>query len=589
MRSVRTQPDEFNPPRSLRGHFTAFAIVLAALLAVSGCARSLVRGPGSTAIAQPLAQLDLPAGDAGTRAAALRIAGEFALQNNDVAGAARDYAEAAQISNDPAIARRAVQLALVDHDAAGVVALLPRWQALGADPRELADARAQLAMLHGDRAEAERQFRILLANGSVDAWKTFAADLLSARDTALAGRILEDIANPNGPIPADARLWVTLSQLAEHLGRHALANRLAEEAVDRFGSPDSVQWAASLKMESGDGAGAEALYAKGIAAHPRDVDLRIGYATLLGSLGKDAEALKVLSRGPQTAATWSARVGFAARAEDEPALRRLYQELQQAPPSERVDSEFLLGQLAELLEHDRQALAWYGQVDPGSRYAFDAQVRSAVLLDKTGQSEQAHALAMRLQQDYADDPDSLRTAFELGAQLYARHGDHARAIAVYDRGLKALPDDPALVYDRGIEYANAGNTDAALADFRTVLKLDPSNVEAMNALGFTLADADRDLPEATELLRKALAEKPDAVAIMDSWGWLQYRLGDLEQARDWLQRAWSKQQDPDIGAHLGEVLWKLGQQQHAREVFARVRKLDPGNPALQRAERALRP
>jgi Flp pilus assembly protein TadD len=173
--------------------------------------------------------------------------------------------------------------------------------------------------------------------------------------------------------------------------------------------------------------------------------------------------------------------------------------------------------------------------------------------------------------------------------LYSQRGDHAGAIAAYDRGLDALPDDPALTYDRGVEEANAGDTDAALRDFRKVLAKNPGNIEAMNALGFTLADAGRDLSEATRLLRKALAAKPDAAAIMDSWGWLQYRLGHLGAAEDYLKRAWAAQQDPDIGVHLAEVLWKLGQHKHAREVFAKVRELDPHNPSLRHAERRLHP
>jgi tetratricopeptide (TPR) repeat protein len=598
---VRTQPDKFKKPepgsshihvpagmKSSRFHFSAFAAALAVLALLGGCAQVPVHGRSGTAPEQPLARLDLPVGSAAGKASALVIAAEFALQNNHVDKAAADYAEAARISNDPAVAKRAMQLALATHDAAGAQKLLDRWQALGADPHDLAAVRAQLAMLRGDRAEAEHQYGLLLASGKLDDWKTFAATLLTARDTALAGRVLEDLATPER-LPANDSIWVALSQLGEHLGRHAFARKLADAAVQRFDAPDSIRWAASLRVTTGDRAGARALYAKGVAAHPRNVELRLGYAALLAEGGKYAEALEILQRGPQTDATWTARVAYAARAKDDAALRALYADLQRAPESQRADNAFLLGQLAELLKHDPQALTWYGEVDPDSPHAFDAQVRSAVLLDKSGRSEQAHALAARLQQDYSDDPDNLRTAYELDAQMYSQHGQHAEAIATYDRALEAMPGDPALVYDRGIEQANAGNTDAALSDFRKVLAQNPDNVEAMNALGFTLADADRDLPEATRLLRKALAAKPDAAAIMDSWGWLQYRLGHLDQAETYLKRAWGQQQDPDIGVHLGEVLWKLGQHQHAREVFGKVRKLDPRNPALLQAERRLKP
>jgi len=601
VRSVRIQPDKYKKldagsthVRMLVGmkpswlHFSAFALILAVAALAAGCAQAPVRGASHMGAKQPLATLDLPAESANGKASALLIAAEFALQGGDAAKATADYVEAAQISNDPAIAKRALQLALVTHDANAAQRMLDRNQELGANAHDLAMARGQLAMSRGDRADAERQFRSVLASGKVEDWKTFAASLLSARDSALAGRVLEDLATPD-KLPADESVWVALSQLGEHLGRHAFARKLADAAVQRFDDTDAIAWAASLRASAGDRDGALALYRKGLAAHPKNTGLRLGYATLLADAGKYDYALQALARGPQTSATWSARVAIAARAKNEGALRQLYAGLQHAPESQQLDNAFLLGQLAELLHHDEQALKWYGQVDPDSQHAFDAQLRSAVLLDKAGQGEQAHALAVQLQQDYADDPESLRTAYELDAQMYAQDGKHAEAIDTYNRGLAALPDDPALIYDRGIEEANAGDTDAALADFRKVLAQNPDNVEAMNALGFTLADTDRDLPEATQLLRKALAAKPDAAAIMDSWGWLQYRLGNLGQAETYLQRAWGRQQDPDIGVHLGEVLWKLGQHDSAREVLGKVRKLDPHNPALKKIERKLHP
>jgi tetratricopeptide (TPR) repeat protein len=603
VRSVRTQPDKFKDKdldpgsshiHALAGmkasclHFSAFALILVVAAMAAGCAQAPLRNASRAAAAQPLATLDLPVEGANGKASALLISAEFALQGGDAGKAIADYAEAAEISSDPAIARRALQLALATHETGVAQRMLDRNQALGASAHDLAMARGQLAMSRGDRAGAEQQFRSVLASGKVEDWTTFAAALLTARDSALAARVLEDLAKP-ADLPADESVWVALSQLGEHLGRHAFARKLADAAAQRFEGAGSIAWAASLRVSAGDRDGALALYRKGLATHPGNPDLRLGYATLLGHAGKYDDALKVLARGPQTSATWSARVAIAARAKNEGALRQLYAGLQRAPESQQLDNAFLLGQLAELLHHDDQALKWYGQVDPDSEHTFDAQLRSAVLLDKAGQREQAHALAVQLQQDYADDPESLRTAYELDAQMYAQDGKHAEAIDTYNRGLAALPDDPVLVYDRGIEEANAGNTDAALSDFRQVLAQNPDNVEAMNALGFTLADMDRDLPEATQLLRKALAAKPDTAAIMDSWGWLQYRLGDLGQAETYLQRAWSQQKDPDIGVHLGEVLWKLGRHDSAREVLGKVRKIDPHNHALKQVERKLHP
>ncbi|MBS0432886.1 MAG: tetratricopeptide repeat protein [Proteobacteria bacterium] len=559
------------------------ASALAALL-LAGCASAPHQSAGRR---QPLATLELPA-QPGDDATAQVLAAEFALQHGDAKTAAGDYAKAASHSDDPEIARRAVELNLAIQDEPGASASLARWQALGATPHDLASARAQVAMLHGDRDKAAREFGILLASGKVDDWKTFGRALLQARDPALAGVLLEQLA-PASKMPVDEGLWVGFSQLGEKLGRHAYARQLADAAVKRFGGTRSLLWSAQMKLAAGDGAAAKALLARALAAHPDDTELRMTYAALLGQDGDNAGAERVLASGKQDAQTWAARVAFAARANDKALLAKLYSQLKRAPEDIRQDSAFLLGQLAELLDRDNEALAWYAQVDGDDEHAFDAQARSAVLLDKAGRHDEAHRRARDLQQDYADDPDQLRRAFELDAELYVKAGDASSAVAVFGRGLHALPDDRDLLYGRGLSEAQAGNTAAAIADFRRVLDQKPDDVDAMNALGYTLADSGQDLTEAAQLLGKALKAKPKDPAIIDSWGWLQYRQGHPDEAARTLQRAWSLSKDADIGVHLGEVLWKLGEREQAQAVFAQVRKIDPSNRQLRATLQRLQP
>jgi predicted Zn-dependent protease len=122
-----------------------------------------------------------------------------------------------------------------------------------------------------------------------------------------------------------------------------------------------------------------------------------------------------------------------------------------------------------------------------------------------------------------------------------------------------------------------------------LLKIKPGDVDASNALGYTLADANRDLPEAERLLSAARAAKPDDPAIADSWGWLQYRMGNLDQAAQALRGVWLVRKDADVGVHLGEVLWKLGHTQDAQRIFDEVRKLDPHSSSLQEALKRLQP
>jgi len=565
-------------------NFKLGAVLVVIALLLAGCAST----PREAAAGkQPLGTLDLPA-QPGENASTLVLAAEFALQHGDAKTASADYAQAATQSDDPKIAQRAVELNLAIQDEQGASSTLARWQALGAPAHELASARAQLAMLHGNRAEAEREFAQSLASGKVDDWKEFGHALLQARDPALAGVLLESLA-PVSKLPADEKLWVAFSQLGEKLGRHAYAQQLADAAVKRFGGAPSLTWAAQMKLTAGDRAGAKALFAHAVAKNPRDTDLRMAYAALLAQDGDDKGAEHVLAAGPQDAQTWAARVAYAARAKDNALLASLYSQLKRAPGDVQQDSAFLLGQLAELLGKDSEALEWYAQVPDDDEHAFDAQARSAVLMDKAGRHDDAHQIARSLQQDYVDDPDSLRRAYELDAELYVRAGNQNAAIEVYDRALHALPDDEELLYGRSLSEAEFGETQKAIDDLRRVLALKPDNVEAMNALGYTLADSDQHLDEATQLLSKALKAKPDEPAIIDSWGWLQYRLGHLDEAEQTLRRAWDKSRDADIGVHLGEVLWKRGKQDQARAVFAQVRKIDPSNKSLHAALERLRP
>ncbi|HET6907689.1 MAG TPA: tetratricopeptide repeat protein [Rhodanobacteraceae bacterium] len=571
----------------LKARPAAVSIAFAGMLLLGGCASAPLQNEAAARAKQPLATLKLPE-QPGQDASALTLAAEFALQHNDIKTAAADYANAAALSNDPKVAQRALELNLALQNQQAVPALIIRWQALGATPRDLAGARAQLAMLEGDRDQAEKQFAILLSSHDPDDWRAFGRALVQARDPALAGVLLEALAPPS-QLPADEKLWVAFSQLGDKLGRHAYAQKLADAAVARFGGESSLLWAAQLKIAAGDRAGAKALFARALEKHRDDTALRLGYAALLAQGGDNIGAEHVLAQGRQDTQTWTARVAYAARANDSKLLGQLYAQLKQAPPDVRDQSAFLLGQLAELLGKNKDALGWYGQVPDDDEHVFEAQVRSAVLMDKSGQHEQAHQLARQLQQDYTDDPDHLRAAFQLDAELYAKNGEDSQAIAAYSRGLQALPDDTELLYGRALSEADGNQTAAAIADLRHLLKLKPDDVEVMNALGYTLADSNQHLDEATQLLSKALAAKPQEPAIIDSWGWLQYRLGHLDEAEKNLRRAWDKSKDADIGVHLGEVLWKRGDTAGAKSVFAKVRKLDPDNKDLRAVVERLNP
>lgn len=559
------------------------------MLGLAGCAPLPPKPTRPPAPAQPMARMTVATPDAEHDLLAQLMAGEMALGRSDLAVASGHYDRAMALSSDPAVAERAALLAIATHDDAAATRALDRWQALGGKPAAMAQARAQLALDRGDTAEARRQLKLLTETRDKDAWRSFARVLVGARDQAQAGQLLEQLATPQR-LPPDPQAWLAMSELADKLGRHAWAQHLADAALARFPHNGEVYaWAARMQAHNGNVPGARKLLKQAIARSPNDVHLRLVYAGMLSEAGDYAAAEKLLDHGPQDVGTYRLRAALAARRNDTKALTALYRQVQQAPASVREHSAYLLGQLAEMLHRGSEALSWYGQVDDDDPHAFDADLRSAVLLQAQGRGAAAHELLGQLQLDYLDQPDQLRQAWQLDAELYLREGNYVQAITAFTRALQVVPNNSGLLYGRGLAYAEAGQVDNAVRDFRAILKQKPDDVDASNALGFTLADANRDLPEAEQLLTRARAARPNDPSIADSWGWLQYRMGDLAQAAQTLRGAWQASKQADIGVHLGEVLWQQGNHAAAEQVFDQVRKLDPHNVNLANTIKRLHP
>jgi tetratricopeptide (TPR) repeat protein len=580
--SVRSGASKFKQVR----HFTAVSLLAFGLCACAGA--PLRPASKATGPAQPLAQLVVATPDADHDVMAQLLAGEMALAHTDLKAASGHYDKAMALSNDPQVAERAAGLAIAVHDNEAAQRALDRWQALGATPAGMAQARAELALNHGDADEARRQLELLTGSGDKDAWRQFGRVLVGARDQAQAARLLETLATPQR-LPSDAQAWLAMSELGDKFGRHAYAVQIADAAVQRFKSAETYAWAAQMKFKDGDREGARALLQKALIKAPKNTQLRLVYAGMLSQAGDYAGASRLLEQGPQNADIYAMRAGLAAHDKNDKALAALYRELQKAAPGIRESSAYLLGQLAEMQHRDAEALAWYDQVGDDDAHAFDADLRSAMLLHGQGKQADAHQLLEQLQMSYLDQPTQLRQAWQLDAELYLREQNYAKAEAAFSHALQIVPDDPGLLYNRGLTYADAGQIDLAVQDFQHLLKIKPGDVDASNALGYTLADANRDLPEAERLIMVARTAKPDDPAIADSWGWLQYRMGNLDQAVQTLRGAWLARKDADVGVHLGEVLWKQGHTQDAQRVFDEVRKLDPHSSSLQATLKRLHP
>ncbi|MGP1665615.1 MAG: tetratricopeptide repeat protein, partial [Rhodanobacter sp.] len=407
--SVRSRASKFKQLR----HFTAGASIV---LGLSACAAVVPRVP-PPAPPQPLARLVVATPDTAHDLLAQLLAGEMALTRTDLTLAAGYYDKAMVLSDNPAVAERAAGLAIAVHDGDIAQRALDRWQALGAKPVDMAQARAELALDRGDTAEAQRQLTRLVGSSDPDAWRRFGRVLLGVRDQAQAATLLEALAVPSR-LPNDPKAWLAMSEMGEKFGRHAYALQLATMAAKRFKSAETYAWAARLMYQKGDQAEARAMLQHAMAKAPGNPALRLGYADMLSQAGDNSAAIRLLEQGPQNVGTYAMRAGLAARTNDQKALAVLYRQLQNASEEVRAKNAYLLGQLAQMQHLDEAALDWYGLVGDDDPNVFDADLRSAVILHSQGKSPEAHALLQQLQLDYLEQPAELRQAYQVDAELY---------------------------------------------------------------------------------------------------------------------------------------------------------------------------
>lgn len=511
------------------------------------------------------------------------MAGEFALQSGQLNDAARWYLEAARVSGDVGLAERAARIALLANDDARAAEALKLWRQQAPSSLAIRTAETTLSLRRGDARAARKQLESLLRDPDKSAWAyAFVALGSGARDPKLAARLLGELIDDNA-IPNQLQAWLAFGGLAQRLDEEKLAERIVGEVVQRFpGEPRVALLRASQLREAGKIDEAKQALAKLLPQAESDPDIRRAMAAEYDLLGDPVAAADVLAHGPQDDRSYGLRASLLAKADNQAALTGLYDELRKQGAQPNPSRRLLLGQIAEFQKRYDEALEWYAGV-PGGQERWIARLRSVNVLYQLKRAPEAYAEVRRLQSDGAADEDVSRDAYLLEAELRTKDKDDAGELDVYARGLAAYPDDGALLYGRALAWERRDRIDRAEADLRKVLVADPENVAALNALGYTLADRTTRYTEAMELIDRARAADPGNAAIIDSHGWVLYRLGRNEEALVQLRRAFTLQKDPEIAAHIGEVLWMTGKKEEARKYFDEARKLDPENRSLQRA------
>jgi len=551
-----------------------FLPVLAILAALAACAGL----PGGSAAP----------GDARKPPEALLADGDAALERNELPEAARAYRQAAEASDDEAIAEQATRTAF-DHSQMHEASLAAeRWLALN-PTSEQARRYAGIAALELHRLDvAEEQFAQLLASGAyISPAAGFLALLPAVADHGTAPDVTELFRRLVARYPQVAEGHHALGSAALRSDNFELAVASARRATElaKYWVPARMLLARALIAAGEEQAGLE-VARELVMAPDADVVTHLEYALMLAATGRDEEARAMLT----PYATGETVIPGAVRSlgvldlerGDLDAAAQRFEDLL-STGSQSYEALYFLGTIADRRGDKERALRYYSRV-AGGDYALAAQGRVArIKAEQSGVDAGLRHLEEFARGQPQLGPDVAGTRAGLAMAL----GDTSRAMAILDAGLAQYPDSLDLRMSRVFAYERRGDGDAAIRELRQLLRDRPGDATVQNALGYTLADRDRNLDEAYALIAAALAQMPDNAAVLDSMGWVLFRQGRLQEALTYLQRANDLGADAEIDLHLGEVQWALGDRDAARATWQQALEAHPNEARLkERLERA---
>jgi len=516
------------------------------------------------------------------------LLGEIAQQRGSAAFAAQTYLDLAKRTRDPRVARRAVELANFARmpelalDAARV------WQ--DSDPASLQALQTAVVLLVASKRveETEPYLAKLLAsdaNAAANGFMQMGRMLGGSPDTAANLRLVRKLADRYPKLP---QAHFAVAQAANAANDDALALGEVRRAAALQPSWEiAAIYEAQLLQRRAPGEAAKRL-AGFLEKYPDSRDVRLNYARVLVMDKRNADARAELeSIGKRFDKDGDAiyAVGLLAFQIKEFGIAEAsMKRLIELNYRDANAARYTLGQIAEEQKDWPRAIEWYKTIQRGE-HALPARVRTASAIAKQGKLDEARAY-LRNAGGTGEQQVQLLVA---ESQLLREANMNKEALELLDGALKQTPDQPDLLYDQALTAEKLDRFDVLESSLKRLIQLRPDHAHAYNALGYSFAERNIRLPEAKQLVEKALALSPDDFFIVDSMGWVLYRMGDLKGAAEQLRRAWRGRADGEIGAHLGEVLWMLGERDEARSIWQEAQKASPGNETLQKTLKRFNP
>lgn len=570
-------------------HLAPAVIVIWLLTACAASGGAETRSPSQHAPQNPPENTDAPsAGNTAPPAAPLSadllydiLLAEIASQRGRLDVAAPHYLQATLESSDPQVAERAVQIATFAKQYDAALRAARHWLEIDPSSIEARKIVTALALKLGDTEEVVRQLDYIIANTDDQKEGLRLATAILARhvDKQKGLEAMQQLA-ARYPDNASAELAVSrLAILAEQLD---LALGAADRALQMDPAlSEAYVLKAQVLIHQDRKPQALQTLALGIERNPDDPDLHMAYGQLLLDRGdtqgaRDQFRTVVRLAPDNNDALYSLALLELETGELAAAKENLKQLLERG---EKLDAvHYYLGYAAEVDGDSDAAIEWYRQVEEGE-YWTQARLRMSRIMVKQGRLDEVKRDMQLLRRN---NPENVVDFYLIEGQVMSDLDLDEEAYQLYGQALEDYPDDEHLLYARALIAEKTDRLERAEADLRRILGSDPDNVRALNALGYTLADRTQRLAEAVQYIERAYAQNPNDPAIVDSMGWVQYRLGNLDKAREYLQQAYDMSGgDGEIGAHLGEVMWMQGDHEAARQVWQESLENAPDNTVLK--------
>jgi tetratricopeptide (TPR) repeat protein len=507
------------------------------------------------------------------------LLGEVAAQRGEFVLAGQLFLDLAKQTRDASLAERATQAATLARAPQLALPSAELWSELQPDSIPAAQAAGQLFIASGDLKKAIPKIQKVLADERIRPNAFMELNSLMARVND-KNSVLETIQQLAKPYPKLPEAHFAISQAAYFAHDEKLMEKELNEAAKlRPGWEAPAQIHGQMLSEQDPQKGI-AFYRTFLKAHPEADQVRLALARSL-LMQKDATAAKEeftkLLEKHQNNPEMNVIVGLLALDAKEYSFADRYLEhALDVGFKEPNRIYFNLGRSAAEQHDDARALQWFDKIGDSEQFLAGRLAAASIIARRDG----VDAAITMLDNVTGLTPEQQTLVIQNEALLLNQAKRHEESYALLEKAVQKYPESPELIYDYALNAERLGHYQVLEENLNKVIKIKPDFAAAYNALGYSYADRNINLVEAKTLIEMATKLSPEDHYIMDSLGWVYYRLGDLGHATEQLRRAYAIQQDPEIAAHLAEVLWKQGQRAEAQQILDQALSVNPDNEVL---------